>query len=71
MILNAFFKLFKIEFDSSFEGIFNVFYDYVVEIFDFDLIKIMKIKIVYHITFIKMSNDFKIRFRQVYEANDQ
>ena len=63
VILNALFKLSKTKFDSFFERIFNVFYDYVVEILDPNLIKITKIKVIYHITLIKMSNDFKIRFR--------
>ena len=59
MILNAFFRLLKMKFDFFFEEIFDVFYDHIVKIFDFNLIEIMKIKVIYHITFIKMSNDFK------------
>ena len=71
VISNALFKLFKTNFDSFFKGIFDIFYDYIVEILNSDFIKITKIKIVYHITFIKMLNDFKIRFCQAYETNDQ
>ena len=58
-------------FDSSFEKILDVFYDYAVEILDSDLIKITKTKVVYHITLIKILNDFKTRFRQAYKADDQ
>ena len=60
MILNALFRLLEKDFDSFFEFFFDVFYDYVVEILDFNFINVTKIKIVYHITLIKMSNDFKI-----------
>ena len=70
MILNALFKLFEKNFDFSFKRIFDIFYDHVVEILDLNLINVTKTKVVYHITLIKMSNDFKIRLRQIYEADD-
>ena len=60
VISNALFKLSKTDFDSFFEEIFDVFYDHVVEILDSNFINVIKIKVIYHITLVKMSNNFKI-----------
>ena len=60
VILNAFSKLSKKDFDSFFEEILNILYDHIVKIFDLNFINIIKVKVVYHITLIEMSNNFKI-----------
>ena len=63
MISDALFRVPKKNFDFSFKEIFDVFYDHAVEIFDFNFINIMKVKVVYHIILIEMLNNFKARLR--------
>ena len=74
IIFDALFKLLENIFEKSFkkviEKILDVLYEHFIEILDFNFINVMKVKI-YHITLIEMSNDFKIRFRKIYDIDEQ
>lgn len=58
---------------SSVEGILDVLYGHAVETLDSDLNLdcVTEVEVIYHITLVEMSDDFKARFRQAYEADDQ
>ena len=63
MISNALFRLLGIHFNSFIKGIFNILYEYIIKILNSYLNPnfIIKIKIIYYIILIKISNNFKIK----------
>lgn len=76
MVSNALFRLLEDallpekDSDSSFEEILDVLYEHLTEILDRDP-EATKAEVVYYVTLVKMSNDFKLRLRKAYEANKQ